>query len=106
LKDQINLKVRGGEALKVQVKYEWLPLLCVVCGCIGHNDKDCYLYHKHEDMPKKFDISIRASPWKGKTSRARAENKDNSGAKKDYLLQNQKQLVMVRILRIKGCKRM
>ncbi|KAL2900831.1 RNA-binding protein lark [Bienertia sinuspersici] len=81
LKDHINLKVRGGKVLKVQVKYERFPLLCFVCGCIGHNDKECNLYHEDADMPKKFDISIRAS-WKGKASGARVANNDNVGAKK------------------------
>ncbi|KAL2902095.1 4-hydroxy-tetrahydrodipicolinate synthase [Bienertia sinuspersici] len=66
LKDEIKLKLRGGEVTKVHIKYERLPLICFICGCIGHNDRECEEYNEESSPIKKLGAWIRASPWKGK----------------------------------------
>lgn len=41
LKDTINIKVRGGTSKTIMVKYKKMPLVCFICGMLGHGDKDC-----------------------------------------------------------------
>ncbi|KAL2903918.1 UDP-N-acetylmuramate--L-alanine ligase [Bienertia sinuspersici] len=40
LKDEVKLKLRGGDISKIQLKYERLPMCCFICERIGHKDKD------------------------------------------------------------------
>ena len=72
LKEQVKMKIRGGEMNMVQVKYERLPLFCYICGKLGHGDKDCDELRGEGSPMKKYGSQLRASPWKpithGRTS--------------------------------------
>ena len=60
----VKLKMRGGLEDQFDVKYEKPPLFCFVCGMIGHGVKDCD-ENKDVDPPiLKFDMGLKASPWK------------------------------------------
>lgn len=64
LKEEIKIKVKGGDHAKIMVKYERIPLFCYICGVIGHGNKGCD-YHKGHFSPKKqFGSRLQASPWK------------------------------------------
>lgn len=64
LKDHVKLKVRGGETLKIPVKYERLPMFCYICGRIGHSERDCEENRGDKTPEKRYNTSLRASPWK------------------------------------------
>lgn len=60
----VKLKMRGGMEDEFEVKYEKPPIFCFVCGMIGHGVKDCD-DNKDVDPPVlKYDMGLKASPWK------------------------------------------
>ncbi|KAL2902233.1 Branchpoint-bridging protein [Bienertia sinuspersici] len=64
LKDNVKLKLRRGECIKVPVKYERLPIFCFICGCLGHSDKDCDEKKGELSPIKRHGTFMRASPLK------------------------------------------
>ncbi|KAL2939926.1 hypothetical protein RDABS01_001308 [Bienertia sinuspersici] len=78
LKDEIKLKLRGGESTKIQVKYERLPQTCFICGCIGHGDRDCDEHNGDTSPLKRLGTWIRASPWKKKEKEEKNEKERTS----------------------------
>ncbi|KAL2898306.1 hypothetical protein RDABS01_040088, partial [Bienertia sinuspersici] len=82
LKDEVKLRIRGGEHITVQVKYERLPLFCFICGKLGHGDRECDV-HGNDKSPKKiFGTWMRASPWKSKVTKEGASTRSGGEVKR------------------------
>ncbi|XP_074306618.1 uncharacterized protein LOC141641875 [Silene latifolia] len=63
VKASVGIKMRGGEVVRFDVKYERLPNFCYGCGLMGHGERDCDEgpYEEHE---LQFGDWLRASPRK------------------------------------------
>ncbi|XP_021858913.2 uncharacterized protein [Spinacia oleracea] len=78
LKEEIDLKLRGGVLEKVQVKYEKLQVFCYFCGKLGHGEKDCEANSDPRQQDYMYIEKLRASPWivnKGLGNKDRREEK-------------------------------
>lgn len=67
LKSQIAIRmtVQGKEVLRrFDLRYEWVPHFCFICGFIGHSDRDCNRRSANEDQPFQFSAELRCSPLK------------------------------------------
>lgn len=63
LKEEVDLKLRGGVTEKVEVQYEKRPVFCYFCGKLGHGEKDCDDNPCPNPRDYKFSEKLRASPW-------------------------------------------
>lgn len=61
------------EPIVIRVKCECLQHFCYKCGFLGHVDRDCEL-EEIKDAPLQYGPFMRASPAKGRFSRASGEN--------------------------------
>ncbi|KAL2931886.1 hypothetical protein RDABS01_037296 [Bienertia sinuspersici] len=86
LKDTVKLKIRGGDSIKIMVKYERLPLFCFICGKLGHGDRECDAHNDDPSPKKKFGTWLRASPWKPKNSQGREDNKGETSVKRNLFV--------------------
>lgn len=68
--------------MQIDVKYERLPLFCCICGRIDHGDRDCDENSGEHTPKKRFDISIRASPWERVGSERNQEGEKHGGVAK------------------------
>ncbi|KAJ8758855.1 hypothetical protein K2173_002634 [Erythroxylum novogranatense] len=63
IKHEMKIKRQGGDWVMLSFKYERLPVVCFVCGLLGHTENFCQVDYNSADgtVPRKFDESIRAS---------------------------------------------
>ncbi|KAL2924064.1 Transcriptional repressor NrdR, partial [Bienertia sinuspersici] len=67
---------RGCEQVRVPVKYERLPLICFICGKIGHGDRECDVNNNDYSPEKKYGTWLRASPWRPKIQEKKSEKEE------------------------------
>ncbi|XP_074303532.1 uncharacterized protein LOC141637988 [Silene latifolia] len=74
VKSSVAIKMRGGDVVRFDVKYEKLPNFCYGCGLIVHGERDCDEgpYEEHE---LRFGDWLRASPRKSLELQARLTRK-------------------------------
>lgn len=69
LKQHVKLKLRGGETMQIPIKYERIPLFYGNCGRMEHGHRDYEKNNRdHTLEKKKFNVSIRTSPWRRNTN--------------------------------------
>ncbi|EEE51937.1 hypothetical protein OsJ_33563 [Oryza sativa Japonica Group] len=61
----IKINVQGNEVVRrFDLRYERVPHFCLICGFIGHSDKDCERKVVAGDHPFQFSADLRCSPLK------------------------------------------
>ncbi|KAL2944639.1 Catalase-peroxidase [Bienertia sinuspersici] len=91
LREVVTLKLRGGESVKVNVKYERLPIFFFACGRLWHGEKDCEENNGDHSPVKRYGNHLKASPWKmTKQKSGNNEHQEHSIAKCLFVVQPQR----------------
>lgn len=63
IKRRMRLRINEGSNVMIQLQYERLPPMCLICGTFDHTEASCPLtYVAGQDQPKQmYDQSIRAT---------------------------------------------
>ncbi|XP_021759597.1 uncharacterized protein LOC110724484 [Chenopodium quinoa] len=63
----VNMRDNDGRVLRIDLKYERMPFFCLMCGVMGHSERDCLnLPEEEQNQGLGWNLRLRATPRKGR----------------------------------------